>query len=277
MTFQDTLIYGRKKLEDAGIRESALDAWYLLEYICGFDRTFYLMHQKDEIKDDRFTCYQEMIEKRCNRIPLQHLTGQQEFMGFNFRVNKDVLIPRQDTEILVEEVLNCLTDKMTVLDMCTGCGCILISLLKLKEGTCGLGVDLSEKALVIARDNGIKNGLSVEFRQSDLFEKVTERYDCIVSNPPYIRTEVIHELMTEVREHEPSIALDGGADGLSFYKKIICESSSYLKPKGRLFFEIGFDQGQEVSDLMKNAGYCHVRIIKDLAGLDRVVSGRLLT
>ncbi|MFA9375497.1 MAG: peptide chain release factor N(5)-glutamine methyltransferase [Lachnotalea sp.] len=273
MTLQEALQYGRNYLENNRILDSQIDAWFLLEYIIKQNRSFYLMHQQDELTKEQERLYKEYIEIRGKHIPLQHITQEQEFMGLTFWVNESVLIPRQDTEILVEEVASRLKDNMSILDMCTGSGCIIISLKNGKEYINAYAVDISSKALDVARINAKRNKLEVEFIQSDLFENVNKKFDIIVSNPPYIPTEVINGLMEEVRIHEPMIALDGMADGLYFYKSIIKNSLTYLNPSGILCFEIGYDQGEAVSILMKEAGFKAIQVIKDLAGLDRVVIG----
>ena len=188
-------------------------------------------------------------------------------------MNEHVLVPRQDTEVLVESVLEVLKPGMNVLDMCTGSGCILISLMKLGGQVSGAGVDISGEALQVACQNAEKLGVETRFLHSDLFTEVEEKYDVIVSNPPYIRTAVIEELKEEVKFHDPFLALDGKEDGLYFYRNIIEEASDYLKPRGRLYFEIGHDQGEDVSRLMREAGFSDVTVKKDLAGLDRVVFG----
>jgi release factor glutamine methyltransferase len=216
-----------------------------------------------------------VIEKRALRIPLQHITGVQEFMGLEFKVNEHTLIPRQDTEILVEEAMRHMCDGMRLLDMCTGSGCILLSLLKYSNECEGIGVDISENALVVARENALRLGLDATFLAGNLFEPVEGRglFDMIVSNPPYIETSVIPTLMPEVREHEPLNALDGSEDGLYFYREIVDKAINYLRKGGYLFFEIGYNQGKAVSKLMCDAGFCQINIIKDYAGLDRVVMG----
>lgn len=203
-------------------------------------------------------------------------------MGLVFKVDGHVLIPRQDTEILVEEALRHLHDGMNLLDMCTGSGCILLSLLYYSNGCSGTGVDISKEALVLARENaaqisrlaGGKEEISnCRFLQSDLFEKLEGKYDMIVSNPPYIPTEVISGLMEEVRDYEPMEALDGKEDGLFFYREISVGAYDFLKGGGYLFYEIGHDQANAVEDIMEKAGYREVTVVKDYAGLDRVVYG----
>ena len=273
MTYRELFEYGKKQLEDAGIEEAALDARLLLEYICHTDRNALLVHGDSVRSNLEEQFYRMVIEKRAQRIPLQHITGQQEFMGLTFKVNEHVLIPRQDTEILVEEAMRYLSDGMRILDICTGSGCILLSLLKYSNECEGLGVDISDDALAVARENAQNLGLEAEFRHSDLLEKVEGKFDMIVSNPPYIETAVIDTLMPEVREHEPMLALDGREDGLYFYRRIVEQCTSYMTRGARLFFEIGYDQGEAVKDMMIHKGFCEVEIIKDYAGLDRVVTG----
>lgn len=273
MTYRELFEYGKKQLEDAKIEEAALDARLLLEYICHTDRNALLVHGDSVRSDLEEQFYRMVIEKRAQRIPLQHITGQQEFMGLTFKVNEHVLIPRQDTEILVEEAMRYLSDGMRILDICTGSGCILLSLLKYSNECEGLGVDISDDALAVARENAQNLGLEAEFRHSDLLEKVEGKFDMIVSNPPYIETAVIDTLMPEVREHEPMLALDGREDGLYFYRRIVEQCTSYMTRGARLFFEIGYDQGEAVKDMMIHKGFCEVEIIKDYAGLDRVVAG----
>ena len=277
LTLQQIYREGKETLERAGIAEAELDAWYLLEYVTGISRASYYGDPGRVVSEEDLCRYRECIEKRAVHIPLQHITGEQEFMGLSFRVNDQVLIPRQDTETLVEEALKYAMPGMRVLDLCTGSGCILISLLHFCPGLTGVGSDISTEALKMARTNGQR--LHVEERAQwlcgDLFEKVTGAFDLIISNPPYIRSAEIEELQEEVRLYDPRIALDGAEDGLLFYRRIIEESKSYLKNGGRLLFEIGCDQGRDVAELLENAGYTEVSVKKDLAGLDRVAAGRL--
>lgn len=275
MTLREAYEYGQEQLKKAQIEDAAVDAWYLLEYVTGTTRAKYFLDMNKEITSEEEKKFCQYISTRATHIPLQHITGVQEFMGLEFRVNEHVLVPRQDTEVLVESVLQMLQPKMEILDMCTGSGCILISLLKLGENlnARGTGVDISEEALKIARENAGILKADAEFLQSDLFEKVEGQFDVIVSNPPYIRTAVIEELKEEVKFHDPFLALDGKEDGLYFYRRIVTESANYLKRGGRLYFEIGHDQGEDVSRLMKESGFAEVTVKKDLAGLDRVVFG----
>lgn len=276
MTYRELYETGREKLEQAGIAEALLDARLLLEFVCGTGHSDLLVHGERSVdlkKEDR---YRALVAKRAAHIPLQHLTGEQEFMGLSFVVNEHVLVPRQDTEILVEEVMRSISDGFRILDMCTGSGCILLSLLHYSNGCRGVGTDISEKALETARLNAERlDEKNAAFIQGDLFEHVNGRFEVIVSNPPYIASGVIGGLAEEVRLHEPMNALDGGADGLFFYRRIVDGAKKHLCGGGQLFFEIGYDQGEAVSELMRAAGYRDVRCVKDFAGLDRVVYGTL--
>ncbi len=271
---------GKKILEQADIGEAALDARLLLESVCRTNRNDLLVHGDREVEPEKEKKYLAFIEKRASHMPLQYITGVQEFMGLEFTVNEKVLIPRQDTEILVEEVLRDLHDGSRILDMCTGSGCILISLLHYSNDCQGTGADISGDALCVARENaarilaGKKDDTVARFVESDLFERVEGRFDILVSNPPYIRSAVIPELAEEVRGNEPILALDGAEDGLLFYRRIIKQGKEHLCGGGRLFFEIGYDQGVAVKGMMEEAGYADVRIVKDFSGLDRVVYGR---
>lgn len=278
MTYRECYEQGCRTLQAAGIEETALDARLLLEAVCGTDRNDLLVHGEQQVAPEAEEKYLNWIRQRAEHIPLQQLTGEQGFMGLTFNVNEHVLIPRQDTEILVEEVLKELHDGMRVLDMCTGSGCILLSLLHYSNDCEGLGVDLSAEALEVAGRNVLKvltpeKAEHAHFLQSDLFEKVEGKFEIIVSNPPYIASAEVEKLMPEVRDHEPRMALDGTEDGLHFYRRIIEEAGKHLVSSGMLFFEIGYDQGQAVSELMRTEGYREVQVMQDYAGLDRVVLG----
>ena len=279
MTLEEAYRLGNDVLNEAGVPDAGTDAWILLEHVTGVSRTRYYVNPKQVLSKEEEERYLSYIEKRKKRIPVQHLTGVQEFMGLEFIVNEHVLIPRQDTEVLVETIWEDLEPGMRVLDMCTGSGCILISLMKRmqtvlgEDGIAGVGADLSREALQVAEENASKQKVGAVFVESDLFDKVEGTYDIIVSNPPYIRTSVIKELQEEVKLHDPYAALDGKEDGLFFYREIIKKSKEYLKKGGRLYFEIGYDQGEDVKKLMEEAGFSEVTVKKDLAGLDRVVFG----
>lgn len=271
MTVDAVYKAGVAKLEAAGVTDAAMDAWILFEYVTKMDRTRFFMEKRTELSESQRIDYDSLISKRAERIPVQHLTSVQEFMGLTFRVNEHVLVPRQDTEILVEEALKRCRPDMEVLDMCTGSGCIAISLAKLGRANV-TAVDISQEALQVAVDNGRTNEVSVDWRESNLFEKIPETYQMIVSNPPYIRTDVIETLSPEVREHEPKLALDGTADGLYFYREITRQAVTHLADGGWLLYEIGHDQGDAVKAIMSET-FSDVTVIKDLAGLDRVVAG----
>lgn len=278
MTYRECYEQGCRTLQAAGIEEATLDARLLLEAVCGTDRNDLLVHGEQPVMPQAEEKYLNWIRQRAEHIPLQQLTGEQDFMGLTFSVNEHVLIPRQDTEILVEEVLKELHDRMRILDMCTGSGCILLSLLHYSNDCEGLGVDLSAEALEVAGRNVLKvltpeKAEHAHFLQSDLFEKVEGKFEIIVSNPPYIASAEVDKLMPEVRDHEPRMALDGTEDGLHFYRRIIKEAGKHLVNSGMLFFEIGYDQGQAVSELMRAGGYREVQVVQDYAGLDRVVLG----
>lgn len=273
MTLREAWNLGKKRLTAAEVPDADLDAWYLLEWCTGVSRSHYLAYPDEIIFHDQEEQYRASLVKRERRIPLQQITGEQEFMGLSFYVNEHVLIPRQDTEILVEETAKFLRDGMQFLDLCTGSGCILLSLLHLKPGVEGTGVDLSPEALKVAEKNRERLGAKAALIQSDLFDKIESAFDVIVSNPPYIKRAEIETLMDEVRLHEPYMALDGHEDGLYFYRKIAEEAPKYLRAGGGLFLEIGCDQGACVAELLRQQGFADVKVVKDLAGLDRVVEG----
>lgn len=273
MTLREAWNLGKKRLTAAEVPDADLDAWYLLEWCTGVSRSHYLAYPDEIISHDQEEQYRASLVKRERRIPMQQITGEQEFMGLSFYVNEHVLIPRQDTEILVEETAKFLRDGMQFLDLCTGSGCILLSLLHLKPGVEGTGVDLSPEALKVAEKNRERLGAKAALIQSDLFDKIESAFDVIVSNPPYIKRAEIETLMDEVRLHEPYMALDGHEDGLYFYRKIAEEAPKYLRAGGGLFLEIGCDQGACVAELLRQQGFADVKVVKDLAGLDRVVEG----
>ncbi len=309
-TLTGLLKKGQNILAQAGIQEAGLDAWLLLEYTTGKSRAYYFAHGEEGVTAETAKQYLELIGRRAEHIPLQHLTHQAFFMGYEFYVNENVLVPRQDTETLVESALECMKNVNSeesgkgphVLDMCTGSGCILISLLKELPQAYGTGVDLSEPALEVARRNAqaLEVNDRAEFVKSNLFSAQyfinegspdtennikdaedknnngnhTIAYDMIISNPPYIPTAEIEGLMDEVKLHDPRMALDGMEDGLYFYRTITEQAGDYLVPGGWLLYEIGCSQGEDVAELLRKEGFEDVEIRQDLAGLDRVVLGR---
>ena len=272
---RDIINKAQNTLEAAGIADSQVDSWLLAEFVFRITRAKYYANMQMTVDGKSAEKYNELVNQRAGHIPLQHLVGTQEFMGLTFKVNENVLIPRQDTELLVENVADCLGNgERTVLDMCTGSGCIAVSIDRLSKDSKVTAVDISEKALEVAQENNRFNNANVTFIQSDLFTNVTGRYDIIVSNPPYIRTDEIPKLMEEVKSHEPVMALDGMEDGLYFYKKICNEASDYLNDNGKIFFEIGYDQGDDVSEILRQNRFCNIEVLKDLSGNDRVVIAR---
>lgn len=288
ITLKDLLKEGTGILQKAGIKEAGLDAWLLLEYITKKNRAYYFAHNEEIVKEADEEQYLSLCRKRGEHIPLQHLTHQVFFMGHEFYVNDKVLIPRQDTEVLVEEALEILKRIISpwILDMCTGSGCILLSILAQRKDAFGKGIDISQDALNVAKRNAksLKREDHAFFVKSDLFSEINEQekesnpidgYDIIISNPPYIPTDEIKELMEEVRFHDPVLALDGKKDGLFFYRKITGQAKSYLKKGGWLLYEIGCTQGKDVVSLMEQEGFLNIQVKKDLAGLDRVVLGQI--
>jgi len=275
MTYEKLLAQATDRLIMAGVTDAQLDAWYLLEDTFGISRADYFL-KKREYPALIPGCWEDRIEMRCHRIPLAYVLGYTEFMGLRFHVEPGVLVPRQDTETLVEWVLKAEKAPKTLLDMCTGSGCIGLSLAKLGDFQVTLS-DLSPRAIHVSRINrgGLDLEEQVEICHGDLFEALPEgkRFDIIVSNPPYIETAVIEELQEEVRDHEPRMALDGMEDGLFFYRKLAKEAPQWLTPGGRIYLEIGYDQGESVPALLQEAGFVDVTVKKDLAGNDRVVRG----
>lgn len=289
-SYRQCLKYGEEVLLEAGIEEASSDAWLLFSEAFQMDRARYYMDMNRRVDMDQ-TCvreqwirYKKWLALRAERIPLQHITGHAAFMGYEFYVNEHVLIPRADTEVLVEEAFEAVkklserTLPLRILDMCTGSGCIAVSLACM-AGEAGISceimaVDLSVEALTVAEQNNqLLCGGRVKLVRSNLFESLpaTPEFDIIVSNPPYIKSEEIENLMPEVRDHEPRMALDGTEDGLYFYRRLAECGRAFLKPGGEILLEIGYDQGLSVPEILKNSGYSRCQVIKDLAGLDRVV------
>ena len=285
-TLRDAVNYGKQFLEDFGIENAQYDATELLLLVMGISRTQYLINSMDKIDSGKLAEYAELINKRAEHIPLQHITGIVNFYGREYKVNANVLIPRQDTEILVEEVMKLTNSESRVLDMCTGSGCIIISLAASGHTSenGAVAIDISDDALKVADYNKKYNNADyIKLIKSDMFssseceqyKNEDNRFDVIVSNPPYIPTKDIDELSEEVRLHDPVLALDGDTDGRKFYKAITKQSVNYLKENGYLCYEIGYNQAEDVRNIMEQCGYSGIKVIKDLAGLDRVVIGRL--
>ena len=344
MTYSQIYREGTEILSGADIAEAALDSRLLLEFICKTDRNTLYVNPDMPVSDNDYEEFLRLIKLRATHVPLAHIVGTRDFMGLTFKVNEHVLIPRQDTEILVEEAMRYTFDGMKVLDICTGSGCIILSLMHYKNNLDAVGIDISEAALAVAKENAKlllepQRG-QIAFYQGDLYEALPTpghgdgdtvphtghgdgdtvprirhgdgdsvphtghgdgdtvsntghgdgdtvshtghgdgdsvlKFDVIVSNPPYIRDDVIQTLMPEVRDFDPYIALSGGGDGLDFYRKIIEGAPKYLVKEGRIFLEIGHDQAADVAKLLEDAGFSDICIVKDYAGLDRVACAKL--
>ena len=302
MTFRELLTEGRRRLEAAGIEEAENDARLLLldTYRIDWCSLVSVYEMKVPVnppmppvsackvvprrishETEAGGTYLSVIDRRAAHVPLQYLTHEQNFCGADIYVDERVLIPRQDTEVLVAAALDLaamLDGAPALLDLCTGSGCIPIALSRLGDFGSITAADLSADALEVAKMNAEQNGAEIRFVQSDLFEafrkkaEAAERFDLITCNPPYIRSGDMAGLQPEVRDNEPSMALDGGEDGLDFYRRLAEEAGQFLNPGGCVCFEIGFDQAADVSALLENAGFQEVRVLKDLAGLDRVVT-----
>ena len=276
MTIREVLTNIRERLQNAGIEDFEYESWVFLDWKLHIDRAEFYMNPNGEVKEELLEELEDVLKQREQRVPLQYLMGECEFMGYDFYVDERVLIPRQDTECLVELAVESIREKSTkvkVLDLCTGSGCIGISVAKLCPDTEVTLADISDGALTVAQKNAQNLSADVTLIKGNLFENIEGRFDYILSNPPYIPSEVIEGLMPEVKEHEPRLALDGEADGLSFYRKIIDEAPDYLNPDGRIYFEIGAEQGEDLTRLMNERGFSEVKVHKDLAGLDRIVTG----
>ena len=281
-TIGELLIDGNKILKEAGVETYILDTQLLLGKVLEKDKLYLITNKEEEVSKFKVREFYRLINKRKDKMPIKYILKSTEFMGLDFQVEEGVLIPRGDTEILVEETLKIIDDEKEydVCDLCCGSGAIGISIAYLRENTKVDLIDYYDVPEKVTKRNIIKHNLNsrATFIKSDLLEEPInqqKKYDILVSNPPYIREEVIETLMDDVKKYEPHTALSGGEDGLYFYKKIVNDSDKILKNKGILAFEIGHDQGKEVSDLMIEKGYKNVRVVKDLAGHDRVVIGEL--
>ena len=267
-------------MKAAGKEDYAFDAELLLEKAAGMSRTAFFLRGEELLSPEAAEVYEGFLSEREGGRPTQYILGVWEFMGLPFFVGEGVLIPRGDTEVLVETILEKqqATPMASLLDIGTGSGCIPVSLGHYGAFTDILAVDISPKALSYAMENACENHIEVTFYESDLFANVPERWrgklDAIVSNPPYIPKKEIAALMTEVRDFEPLNALDGGEDGLDFYRAIVEESRDWLRDGGWLFFEIGYNQGEALQLLLREFGYTEIELRQDLSGLDRVVCGK---
>lgn len=274
-SLRELFTQGKAFLCASGIEEAdaEADARLLLEHAAKIDRSYYYLHMEEPIDDDAAEAYREMLHRRAQREPVQYITGEAFFYGNTYYVTPDVLIPRQDTEILVAEAEKRLKPGMHILDLCTGSGCVLLSILQ-RCAAAGTGSDISEAALHVAEQNGKRLGVAAEWIRSDLFAGIGGVFDIIVGNPPYIRSEVLQDLQPEVISHEPVTALDGGKDGLDILRRIIREAPDHLQEDGWILLEIGYDQGDAVRSLLTEQGYNDIQIIKDLEHRERVAAGR---
>ena len=281
MTVSEAIKKYSEIFSSLGIETALLDTRLIVMKATGFDKVKLFTENDHTLTEAELKTAEELFSRRKNFEPMQYIFGRCEFMGIDFLLNADTLIPRADTEILVESVLDELKKRQLqnkkLLDIGTGSGAILISLLKYDNEASGSGIDISENAISAAKKNSELNSVSerCNFFKSDLFENINETYDIIISNPPYIETDVIATLSPQVKDYEPIRALDGGNDGLDFYRKIISQASSYLNKNGMIFFEIGFSQANDVKTLLAEHGFKDIVIKKDLADLDRVVYASL--
>ena len=277
MNIKEAIIFGIKYLDENNISDSKLKCRLLLSNVLNISKEYLLIHDNDKLDLKKEMKYKEYLVRLSNNEPIQYIINKQEFMKLNFYVDENVLIPQPDTEILVEEVINLEKknkQKLKILDLCTGSGCIAVSIAKNIRSAEVYASDISSQALKIAKLNAKENGVEINFIESDLFENIElNDFDIIISNPPYIETNIIETLDEEVRK-EPRLALDGGKDGLDFYRKIILNAKRYLKENGILALEIGYDQKEKVIEILEKQNYREIYCKQDLAGNDRVIISR---
>ncbi len=277
MTCREAVEAAAGRLAAAGVPDPQWDALCLWERASGQNRAAYLAHREEPAEAAWQEAFRKLTARREKREPLQHILEEAWFMGLPFYVNGSVLIPRPETELLAEQVLqDCAqAEGLRLLDMCTGSGCLAVSLAVQGHFEQVAAADLSPEALAVARRNAEQNGAAVEFYQGDLFAGLPQGavYHVLVSNPPYIPSSQLDTLMPEVRDYDPPMALDGGADGLVFYRRLAQEARPFLAPGARVYWEIGWDQGEAAARILTEAGYRQVRVWPDLAGKDRMVTG----
>lgn len=273
MRIQELLEIGVKRLKNKNIEEPIFIARLLMSFTIRKDRVFLVTNSEKELTKQQEKSFLESIEKVENHIPIQYITNNQEFMKMNFYVDENVLIPRQDTEVVAEEAINIIKNNnfKDILDMCTGSGILAVSIAKYIKNCNVSAVDVSQKAIEVAKKNAIVNGVNdkIKFIHSNMFENVNGKFDVIISNPPYIKSKVINSLSENVKK-EPILALDGGTDGLKFYKILANNAYQFLKPEGYLILEIGYDQKEEVKNLLMD-NYQNITCIKDMGENDRVI------
>ena len=267
-TVKEVLNDTKKRLKEQGIDTFSLDSSLLVSEVTGLTKIQLVTHDRDEVTEEQLDRLENLVEERLKNKPMQYILGHCEFMGLDFKVTENTLIPRGDTENIVEEVIATIENS----GYNTGTGAIAISVAHYTKAKVTAS-DISKKALEVARENAQNLNADVNFIESDLFENINEKFDVIVSNPPYIESEVIPTLMEQVKDYEPMLALDGGKDGLDFYRNIINQAKNYINPNGCIVFEIGYNQGGQVKSLLENAGFVNINVKQDLAGLDRLVIG----
>ena len=275
MNILEAIKKGSKILKKSGVETSKLDSEILMSQVIQKNRVNIILNSNNKLSKNDFISYKTLIKQRSNKKPISYLTGKKEFWKYEFHVTKDVLIPRPDTEIIVEKALKLTTGKksLKILDVGVGSGCIILSILKERNNFYGTGVDINKKTLKICKFNSIKLNISSRLKlfKSDIDNFNYGKYDLIISNPPYIKKHKIKYLVRDIFDYEPKSALDGGLDGLSELKKVIISSSKLIKKNGLLILEIGFDQAEIVKKILKQNGFYIREVVKDFAGLTRCV------
>ena len=275
MNLVKALFDAKNELKEGGSKSPILDCEIIMSKVLGVDRSYVLLNSETCLKKEKFDYFKHLIKQRLNGKPVAYLIEKKEFWKHEFEIKKDILIPRPDTEILVEEVLKITKNKfnLKVLDIGVGSGCILLSILKEKKDFYGVGIDISGKCISLSRVNAQKLGINnrVKFFKSDVDNFLFGKYDIILSNPPYIKRHSLKYLEKDVVKFEPKLALDGGLDGLSEIRKVIIKSSELIKKNGKFLIEIGYDQKNEVKNLLKNNGFYINKVVKDLSLNDRCI------
>lgn len=286
LTIKETLVWAAEYLHSHNIPDPRLEAEYILAYVLNCKRLDLYLNFDKPLHRGELEAFRDLARRRVRREPSQYIIGEQEFRSLTLKVTQDVLIPRPETELIVEEAIKTLTrspiERPVIIDLCTGGGCIAISAVKEFPGCRVYALDLSENALEVARENAGRYGLAdkITFLKGDLFEPVKDlglegKVSMILSNPPYIPDGELDKLQPEIRYYEPIVALDGGEDGLDFYRRIIAESPLYLHGGGYVILEIGYGQAKGISCLLNDSGfYKDIEIKKDLAGIERVIKAR---
>ena len=271
MKISEIINWATDLLTSTDIEKPKLDSEYIISHVLGINRLELNLHQEDEVTENDLVLIQNMISRRRKNEPLQYILGETDFYGLSLKVNEHVLIPRPETELLVEKIITENPTAEEILEIGTGSGAIAIALAANIKNVKIMAVDISNEALQIARENAVKNKVNINFCFSDVFENVTGKYDLIVSNPPYISGNEYQYLSREIREYEPSIALLADDNGLVFYKKILCSAKDYLTKKGGIYFEIGYNLSDSIKKVAKENGFRNIETVKDLNGFDRMM------